>query len=408
MATSKPLKLSDERGLYLQVNTTGSKIWKYRYGWLGKEQKLTIGRYPGIGLAEARIRRDQARALIEAGTDPRDAKKARERRRRLAELESFEKVARQWHATRAPALKPRYASQILDRLVADVFPEIGRLPIRSIEAPDILDLLRKIEQRGAHTMAQRVRIHISDVFAFAIASGLAASDPALMVRKAMAPRPRKLRHAIIRLEPLRKVLPAIEQLKVRSPSTLLAHRMLALTAVRPGVLRRAERSEFFDLDGEEPSWRIPAEKMKLTAEQRIDAAFDFFVPLSRQAAEIARLAIETSQGSLLFPGGVSPKRLMSDATLSKHYRAAGFQGLHCPHGWRASFSTIMNERAAERDRPEDREIIDLMLAHVKGDVEAAYNRAAYMPRRRFLAQEWADLLAEGLPSPKTLFEGPRN
>jgi integrase len=172
--------------------------------------------------------------------------------------------------------------------------------------------------------------------------------------------------------------------------------------VRPGVVRLAERQEFEDLQGVAPLWRIPAAKMKLTVERKSDSRFDFLVPLAPAAVAVVVAAMDKSgHERFLFPGATGAKPI-SDSTLSQLYLDAGHRGRHVPHGWRATFSTIMNERAAEQERWGDREIIDLMLAHVKGDVEAVYNRAAYMPRRRQLAEEWAGLLDVGLKDPRTL------
>ncbi len=194
------------------------------------------------------------------------------------------------------------------------------------------------------------------------------------------------------------------------PTSRLASRLLALTAVRSGVLRMAAPVEFEDLDGLAPQWRIPAAKMKLVQERKNDPAFEFIVPLSTFAVDVVRvtLAFVGTDAPLLFPSTRDRKRPISDSTLSKSYREAGFAGLHVPHGWRSTFSTVMNELAGKENRVGDRAIIDLMLAHVPSGVEAAYNRAAYMPRRRELAQEWADLLMHGRPSASALLVGPRH
>jgi integrase len=153
-----------------------------------------------------------------------------------------------------------------------------------------------------------------------------------------------------------------------------------------------------------PIWRIPAAKMKLTRERRIDATYEFVIPLSKQAVEVVSVAMELigTGAPLLFPSVRDFHKPISDNTLSKFYRDAGLRGVHVPHGWRASFSTMMNELAAEDEREDDREIIDMMLAHVRDGVEAAYNRAAYMKRRREISQAWADMLMEGAVAPSTL------
>lgn len=393
-------RLFDGGGLYLAVLPSGTKSWRMKYRIAGREKKLNLGSYPLLSLKQAREQRDQAKRDILQGIDPAAVKKAAQAAARLGE--TFEQIARSWHAQKKRSLTPRYAEHILSRLEANVFPFFGRMPIGEVNPPIVLEAIRRIEARGANTMAHEVRGHISDVFVWAIAQGLAETDPAAIIRKALAPAGGGRRPALLKVEQCRELIRAIDGVKKASTSTKLASRLLALTAVRPGVLRLAERHEFEGLDSELPLWRIPAAKMKLSKHRKTDAAFDFVVPLSRQAVATVKAAMKASRDQkLLFPGDKIRKPI-SDSTLSQLYLDAGFRDRHVPHGWRASFSTIMNERAAEEGREGDRAIIDLMLAHVKGDVEAAYNRASYMPRRREIAQTWADLLFEGLRPPETL------
>lgn len=403
--TAKPgerdRKISDSHGLYLLVRKTGVKVWNWKYRIAGKEKRLTIGRYPDVGVAEARKKRDAARALLEEGLDPSTEK--RRRRQRASIDTSFRSVAKAWHAQKSKALAKRYAGQIMDRLESDVFPLIGDDPIDEITPPMALDVVRRIEERGSNEMAHRVRMHMSDVFVWGIASGLCAQDPAAVIRKALAPTSPRLRPAATKLKEARAVLEKTEQLTDIYWATRLASRLLALTAARPGIVRQAERTEFEDLDGKKPIWRVPAAKMKLTRERKRDAAFEFVMPLSPQAVAVVKAAMAASPSQRwLFPGIGDRRKPISDSTLSGHYLDAGLRGRHVPHGWRSSFSTIMNERAAIEDRERDRAIIDLMLAHVPEGVEAAYNRAAYMPRRRELACSWADMLMEGMAPPDTL------
>lgn len=402
-AGEKDRKLSDSGGLYLLVKKTGLKSWRWKYRIDGREKQLTIGRYPATSLKEAREARDQARKLLEQGIDPSAEKRQRKAAATLQAANSFAAIARQWHEIKATTLTPRYAGQVMDRLEADVFPRLGKEPIRDITPPMVLEVIRSIEKRGALEMAHRVRMHMSDIFVWAIASGLADTDPAATIRKALKPTNGKLRPALLKLPEIRKILPAGEKLADSYWATKLASRLLALTAARPGIVRVAERGEFEDLDGEQPVWRVPAEKMKLTRERKRDATFEFVMPLAPQAVELVKTAMAVSPSDRwLFPKISAWRSPISDSTLSKHYRLAGFTGRHVPHGWRASFSTVMNELAATEEREGDREIIDLMLAHVAEGVEPIYNRAAYMPRRREIARTWADLLMEGMPPPETL------
>ena len=394
----KERKLFDERGLYLRITPAGSKSWclKYRFGT--KEKKLTLGSYPEVTLARARELRDQARRELAMDKDPSIERKKRKAVAVLESLDTFEKIAIAWHTQRAKTLNERYATQILDRLRENVFPSIGSIPIRQITAPMVLDVIRGVEKRGAHEMAHRVRLHMSDVFVWAISSGIAETDPAALIRKAVQPTDPKLRPALLKPAEVRSILPTTEAVGDPYWATLLSSRLLALTAARPGVVRLAERLEFEDLAGEAPIWRIPAAKMKLTRKKKRDSTYEFLVPLSVEAVETVKAAMQASPSpTLLFPGVGDRRKPISDSTLNKHYREANLRGRHVPHGWRASFSTIMNERAALAGNPGDREIIDLMLAHMQEGVEPIYNRAAYMPRRREIAQEWAAFLMAGLP-----------
>ena len=393
-------KLADGAGLYLSILPTGFKGWRWKYRIGGREKRLVIGPYPLISIKRARELRDDARRQLLLGIDPGAVKQATLRRVKLGD--TFEAVARTWHAGKSITLAPRYAKEVLARLEANAFPRFGSMALDEITPPIVLAAMRAIEARGARTMAQEVRGHISEVFVWAIAAGLTENDPAAIIRKALSPAPGGRRPALLTVIEAREPIAAIDAVKLAEPGTKLASRLLALTAVRPGVLRLAEKAEFQDLDGALPLWRIPAEKMKLSRERKADAAYDFVVPLARQAVATVKAAIAASQHRhLLFPGDRRGQP-MSDSTLSQLYLDAGYRGRHVPHGWRATFSTIMNERAATDGRPEDRAIVDLMLAHMPGDVEAAYNRAAYLPRRREIAQAWADDLMEGLPGPETL------
>ncbi|WP_066651793.1 tyrosine-type recombinase/integrase [Sphingomonas sp. CCH10-B3] len=399
----KAYKLADEKGLHLLVLPTGSKSWRQKYRFDGKEKQLTHGPYPEVSLAQARALRDSARAVLREGRDPGVLKRIGRAHMALAQGTSLRAVTEEWHAMRKPNWAPRYADQILDRFENHLFPLIGSMPIADITAPQVLQAIRAIEATGAREMAHRVRQHLSDVFVHAIATGRATHDPAATIQRALAPVSRQLRPAATRIEHARQILRKVE-LQPAYRLTKLASRLLALTAARPGVIRLAERHEFEDLDSPAPVWRISAEKMKLTRERKRDAAFEFAIPLSTQAVDVVRavLALSGPTSPWLFPAATKRSVPISDSTLSGLYLASGFRGVHVPHGWRATFSTVMNERAAIEDRPGDRAIIDLMLAHVQEGVEAAYNRALYMPRRREIAQAWADLLMKDMAPARDL------
>ena len=266
-AAERPFKLSDGAGLHLYVSTAGGKTWRYRYEFGGKEKLLTIGPYPEIGLAEAREARQAARSLVRAGKDPSAEKKIAAATAAEPAVTSagllFEAVAREWHALNEGQWTETHAGDVLRSLERDVFPDLGETALTAIDAPTLLATLRKIEARGSKETARRIRQRISAVFAYAIASGAATHDPAAQVTKAMAPLPKKGKQpAITDLTEVREVLRRGEGVPAH-PVTKLALRLLALTVVRPGELRGARPEEFSDLDGAEPLWTIPPERMKM-------------------------------------------------------------------------------------------------------------------------------------------------
>lgn len=398
----------DGNGLYLEILRTGAKSWRWKYRLNGKEKRLTFGLYPTVSLKAARIEREQAAALLRTGVDPAIDRSGRSAQTPAAAEPTFQAVALDWHTSQTKLFDTRHAKRVMRALENDVFPAIGKLPISQVTSPQIVTLLRAIEARGSADVAHRARQRISDIFVYALASAITTSNPAAEMGKALG-RVRKGRYpAVQTIEAARDMLQTIEARPVY-PLTRVASRLLALTAVRSGVLRLAEVHEFEDLDGPAPIWRIPASKMKLAQERRNDPAYEFIVPLSTQAVEVVKVAIAFSDAKgLIFRSVRLEKKPISDSTISKLYREAGYAGVHLPHGWRATFSTVMNRLAAEEDRKGDREVIDLMLAHVAGSVEAIYNRYAYMPRRREIAQEWGDMLTKGLMPPAQLIEGPRH
>jgi integrase len=382
-AVAKPLKLTDGGGLYLHVTPAGSKIWRLRYETGGKEQTLTVGHYPEVGLAAARDARDAARDIRRQGGDPALARQTAEAAAAEVAANTFECLAREWHALHVPRWEPVHAEQVLGSLEDHIFPELGARPIETITPKMVLDALRVIEARPAVETAHRVRQRMSAVFVFAIASGRGSGDPAAIVKAAMAPVVRGRQPAVVDLDGVRKVLRDAEAIAAQ-PGTRLALRLLALTALRPGELRGARPEEFSGMDTASPLWLVPAPRMKMKREH--------LVPLSRQAVEtVAAARSLTGRGMLLFPSVRHAHRPLSENALGYLLNRAGYHGQHVPHGFRAAFSTIMNEL-----HPADRPVIDLMLAHAPKDrVEAAYNRARHLERRRQLAQEWADLLLDG-------------
>lgn len=397
----KDYKLTDEKGLYLLVRKNGSKLWQHKYRVAGKEKKASYGAYPEVSIKEARERRDETREILRAGRDPTiEARKAAASA--IADSEhTFETLAREWHELNRSRWVPRHCEDVINSLERDVFPMLGEFPPGELTAPLILACLRPVENRGAIETAGRLRQRIDAVLSYGLSIGLIASNPAAMVKGALKPvKKGKRQPAVTDLDELRELLRKSEA-SGAYPVTLLASRFLAITAQRPGTVRGARWEDMrgiiwdhFDplQNGQNAVWHIPAEQMKLTAERKEDEANDHIVPLPPAAVEVL-LAVRalSGRGKYCFPGQRHAHRPLSENAIGYLYNRVGWHGRHVPHGWRAAFSSVMNER-----RPADRKIIDMMLAHANADkVEAAYNRAEHAALRREIAEEWAGLIMQG-------------
>lgn len=414
----KDYKLADAGGLYLFVTKKGFKSWRLKYRFAGKEKLLVIGPYPEVSLKAARDRRDAARAELRDHKDPVIEERKRQMAAHAAAGTTFKVVAERWRLAQAPRWSPVHQRKVQQRLDRDVYPEFGSLPLIDIDGPIVVRALEKIEARGAIDTAKRIRQDISAVFGYGMGKGLCSADPAgRHLLRGMLPTPIGGKQPALRdIEAARELLASLER-STSGALTKLASRLLALTAVRPGVLRTAVWGEFEGIDWSNPEapapaalWRIPAERMKLGVADKNDASFEHVVPLAHQAVAVLHA---TRQLSGLFPylfhSVRSTRQPMSENTLGYMYARNGYSGRHVPHGWRATFSTIMNERAKLLQRKDDREIIDVMLAHKPKGMSGSefdYNRALYMPQRRALAQEWADLLMTGLAPAATLLSAP--
>lgn len=381
-------KLFDQGGLHLYVAPTGRKSFRIKFHLGGKELLLTIGAVPEVSLDIARARCDQVREQLGRGVDPRTCDAAP-----TGKARAFEHVARQWHAHKRRRWTDVHAADVLASLERDVFPAIGAMPIGAVTVPVILNALRSIEERGSLETARRVRQRISAVFAYAMAEDLVDQDPAAIVSRALTP-PAPAQHhpALLEIEDARALLAAAELVDV-APAVKFASRFLALTAVRYAAARGARWEEIEDLDGPAPVWRVPAARMKLAAAKKLDAKNDHLVPLSRQAVALMHQIRgimhrdDANMHGLIFER--APGAPIGEKAIGALYERAGFAGRHVPHGWRATFSTLMNEQG----QGADRDVIDRALAHSPKDkVEAAYNRSEQLQRRRALFQEWADLL----------------
>lgn len=379
---SKPFKLSDGGGLYLLVQPNATKAWRLAYRWAGKQKALALGIYPTVGLQKAREAREAARRLLADGVDPGTQK----RRERLAAKASgdatFRAIALEYLGNRRHVLTPLYADQILRRLEADIFPALGSRPIADIDAPELLDALRKIEKRGVLEQAKRLRQTCGQIFRYAIVTSRATHDPSAALKGALKPKGRPKHHAPMPRDDLPSFLRSLDAYD-GDPRTTIALRLVVLTFVRTSEMRAARWEEFEYLDGPEPLWRIPAARMKARSEH--------LVPLSAQSVaalkELSELPGARTSG-LLFP---SPSRegCMSQNTLLFALYRLGFHGRATVHGFRGVASTLLNEAGFHPDW------IERQLAHDERDeVRASYNAAQYLAGRRTMLQWWSDWLDE--------------
>jgi integrase len=374
----KPRKrLSDSGGLYLEVNPAGVKLWRWKYRYAGKEKRLALGAYPDVPLKRARADRDAARAMLDAGTDPGQARKDNKVAQQLRLGNTFEAVARTWHANWASGRSSRHADYVLRRLEADVFPAIGGHPITDITAPQLLAMAKKIEARGALDIARRAWQTCGQVFEFALAHGQVERNPAKDVRPGVALKPREKGHyARVDAKELPELLRKIAAYQ-GSTYTRMAMQLMALTFVRTGELIAARWDEF-ELDAAE--WRIPPARMKMKTPH--------IVPLSTQAVDLLRCLHELrGLSGLLFPGERDHEVPMSNNTILGALKRMGYAGRMTGHGFRGVASTILHEQGFDHAH------IELQLAHMERDeVSAAYNFATYLPQRRKMMQWWADHL----------------
>ena len=371
-------KLSDGNGLNLVVYPNGSKYWVYRYRHLGKEKTLSLGIYPEVTLAEARMKLTDARKLVSDGQDPSEARKALKRQALASSENTFEVIALEWIEAKSPVWTPRYTKFLYSRLENDLFPALGNRPIRDITAPELLSVVRVIEKRGALELANRALQYCGQIFMYGIATGRAERNPANDIKGALKTHVKKHFAHLKAIE-----LPEfIEKVKAYDGNlqTRLAVTLLMLTFVRTTELRGATWEEI-DLDKAE--WRIPAERMKMRRPH--------IVPLSKQAlATIKELQRLNGQWNYVFPNPHKPIKHMSEnAVLYALYRM-GYHSRTTGHGFRHTASTVLNESGLFSS-----DVIERQLAHVQSNkVRGTYNHAEYLPERRKMMQWWADYLDE--------------
>jgi integrase len=373
-------KLSDGGGMYLLVTPNGARYWRLDYRFAGKRRTLALGVYPTVTLSNARVRREEARALLDKDIDPSAAKKITKRAAKLANDNSFEAISREWLENQRKRLAPRYRALLVARLEADIFPQIGSRPITDIDAPELLEMLRKVEKRGVAETARRLRQLCGQIFRYGIVTGRAKGDPSADLRGALKSPGRPRGHKAMPIDQVPDFLNALGSYD-GDLRTRLALRLMVLTFARTTELRAARWPEFENLEGNEPLWRIPAERMKMKREH--------IVPLAPQALTILRELRElpgSAASPFLFPSASREGCMSYNTMLFALYRL-GYHGRATVHGFRAMASTALNEMGFRAD------VIERQLAHEeRNQVRAAYNRAEYLSERRDMMNRWADFV----------------
>ena len=371
-------KMFDGGGLFLLLGKDGTKWWRLKYRFLGREKGLSLGVYPTTTLKEARERRDEAKKLLANAIDPSAHRQAIKASRLEAADNTFEVVAREWHAKFSKKWADSTAEAMLRRLEVNIFPWLGSRPVAEITPKEMLVVLRRIEERGARETVHRAKQNCGQVFRYAIATGRSERDSTRDLKGALEPIKVKHHPSIIEPHAIGGLLRAIRGYD-GSVVTKAALRLAPLSFVRPGELRQAEWAEF-DLDKAE--WRLPASHTKNKIEPHI-------VPLSRQAIGVLKeLMPITGTGKFVFPGARSINRPMSENTVNAALRRLGYaKDEMTGHGFRSMASTHLNEQGWNRDA------IERQLSHAeRNGVRAAYNYAEHLPERRRMMQAWADYL----------------
>lgn len=372
-------KLSDGRGLQLHITAAGSKLWRWAYRFDGKQKLMALGIYPDVSLAQARQTANEARALLAEGTDPMEQRKTDKIKQERSVDNTFEIIARAWWKHWSPARSARHAEYVIRRLEADVFPSLGTRPVDEIHAPEVVKMIKIIEERGALDIAKRSLQTCGQIFRYAIAHGYATRNPATDIRPGDILTVRKKQnYARLDAKELPDLLRRIEVYQ-GSSVTRLAMKLMAMTFVRTSELIGA-RWEEFDLD--KARWDIPSERMKMRTPH--------IVLLSRQTVQLLRtLHTLTGHRELLFPGDRDHRKPMSNNTILKALERMGYKGRMTGHGFRGIASTVLHEQGWPHEH------IELQLAHQeRDDTSAAYNHAQYLKPRAEMMQWWSDYLEQ--------------
>lgn len=372
----KPRKIFDEKGLYLEVMPNGSKYFRMKYRFCGKEKRIAFGVYPEVSLKEARDKRDEARRLLRDGYDPVQIRQEAKYKQLAVSENSFESVARKWYEDRKRGLTPRHAAAVLRRLESDMFPSLGYRPINDIKPIEMLSVVKEVEKRGALDIAKRLLQTCGQIYRYAVIHGKANYDINSGLSDGLSKTGKQKHHASLSEKDLPEFLNCLKHYH-GEVQTKLALQLLLLTFVRTTELRGLKWNE---IDYEKREIRIPAERMKMKEEH--------IVPLSNQSlAIIDQLKPLTGHNEFLFPSRTTPNQYMSSNTMIYALYRMGYHSRATVHGFRATASTILHEQGFNSD------IIELQLSHTeRNKVKASYNFAKHLPQRHQMMQWWADYL----------------
>jgi integrase len=374
----KPYKMTDGDGMFLYVHPNGSKYWRLKYRFLGKEKLLALGVYPETSLARAREKRIEARELLAEGKDPGDVKREIKLQKVINAENTFQSVGLEWLEARSPKWTLRYAEYMRKRLEIDLFPKLGNRPIKDISAPELLTVVRIVEARGALELANRAVTYASQIFMYGIATGRAERNPANDIKGALKTHVKK-GYTHLKEVDLPEFLQKLEKFEDITLQTKLALKLLILTFVRTSELRGATWDE---INFDKAEWRISPERMKMRR--------GHIVPLSNQALAILKeLKLLNGQWQYVFPQEYKPIKPISENTILYALYRMGYKNRTTGHGFRHTASTILNEREFNRDH------IERQLAHVEENkIRGSYNMAEYLPQRREMMQWWANYITE--------------
>ena len=375
----KLYRLSDSKGLYIEIHPNGSKYWRLKYRFAKKEKRLALGVYPRVTLKAARKACELPKDQLEQGIDPGQAKQAKKVEQSQAQANNMEAIAREWHIQQAKKWSESYSNKVMRSMERDLFPFMGTLPLDQITPPQLLVVFRRVESRGAVESAHRLKQTVGQIFRYAVATGRAQRDITTDLKGALATPQKKHFPAITEPAQVGRLLNMLDN--YQGTATVRAALKLApLVFVRSKELRQAEWRE---IDFEAAEWRIPGSKMKMGE--------DHIVPLSKQAIEVLeeQKLLTGHWNGYVFPSARSPRRPMSDNAILSAFRNMGISKEKMTgHGFRAMARTILDEVLEERV-----ELIEHQLAHaVKDSLGRAYNRTSHLPKRKEMMQRWADYL----------------